>query len=343
MTLPSHVKPMLATSGKLPGNDGWAYEIKWDGVRALAYVDGKSLHLESRNLLDITARYPELSDLPSGVSATEAILDGEVVAFDEHGKPSFSTLQRRMHVADAHAVRAHVTATPILYAIFDVLFVDGESLMERPWTERRAVLDDLVTPGDRWRVPASHSDGAALADASRAQGLEGIVAKRTKSLYVPGRRSADWVKVKNIRRQEVVVGGWLAGAGRREGTIGAIIVGVYEGDDLRFAGKVGTGFTDAELDRVSGILAPLSRPTSPFVNKVPYKQARFVEPVLIAETTRTPGRSSANPPDAHLRQNDAPGRVVLPFWVAHLLSGSTLGTLATCRGRPGQVPSASGS
>ena len=313
MTLPGHIKPMLATSGKLPSKGGWAYEIKWDGVRALAYVDGKSLHLESRNLLDITARYPELGELPSGVSAGEAILDGEVVAFDEQGKPSFSTLQRRMHVGDPHAVRAHVTATPILYAIFDVLFVDGESLMERPWTERRAVLEELVTAGDRWRVPASHEDGAALADASRAQGLEGIVAKRTKSLYVPGRRSPDWVKVKNIRRQEVVVGGWLPGAGRREGTIGAIIVGVYEGDDLRFAGKVGTGFTDAELDRLSGIFAPLGRPKSPFVNKVPYKQARFVEPTLIAEvefTEWTPDGNLRHPSYKGLRDDKDPTDVV---------------------------------
>ena len=313
MTLPTHVKPMLATSGKLPETGDWAYEIKWDGVRALAYVDGDSLHLESRNLLDITGRYPELVGLPSAVTASEAILDGEVVAFDEQGKPSFSTLQRRMHVGDPHAVRAHVSATPILYAVFDVLFVDGESLMDRPWTERRAVLEDLVVGGDRWRVPAAHADGAALAAASREQGLEGIVAKRVKSLYVPGRRSADWVKVKNIRRQEVVVGGWLPGAGRREGTIGALIVGVYEGDDLRFTGKVGTGFTDAELDRLSALLAPLARPTSPFLNKVPYKQARYIEPELIAEvefTEWTPDTMLRHPSYKGLRDDKSPQEVV---------------------------------
>lgn len=313
MTLPAHVKPMLATTGKLPADGGWAFEIKWDGVRALAYVSDNSVHVESRNLLDITARYPELSGLPAAVGASEAILDGEVVAFDESGKPSFSTLQRRMHVGDPHAVRAHVNATPILYAIFDVLFVDGESVMERPWTERRAVLEDLVSPGDRWRVPAAHTDGAALAEASRAQGLEGIVAKRTKSVYVPGRRSSDWVKVKNVRRQEVVVGGWLPGAGRREGTIGAIVVGVYEGDDLRFAGKVGTGFTDAELDRLPGILAPLERPTSPFVDKVPYKRARFVEPTLIAEiefTEWTPDGALRHPSYKGLRDDKNPREVI---------------------------------
>ena len=313
MTLPAHIKPMLATSGKLPSAGDWTYELKWDGVRALAYVDGSSVHLESRNLLDISARYPELAGLSAAVSATEAILDGEVVAFDEQGKPSFSTLQRRMHVGDPHAVRAHASTTPILYAIFDVLFVDGESVMERPWTERRAVLEELVAPGDRWRVPATHEDGAALADATRAQGLEGIVAKRTKSLYVPGRRSPDWVKVKNIRRQEVVIGGWLPGGGRREGTIGAIIVGVYEGEDLRFAGKVGTGFTDAELDRLSAIFAPLARPTSPFGNKVPYKQARYVEPTLIAEiefTEWTPDGMLRHPAYKGLRDDKDPREVV---------------------------------
>ena len=304
---------MLATSGQLPAAGEWTYEIKWDGVRALAYVDSTSVHLESRNLLDITARYPELADLPNAISASEAILDGEVVAFDDRGRPSFSTLQRRMHVGDPHAVRAHATATPILYAIFDVLFVDGESVMERPWTERRAVLEDIVAPGDRWRVPATHEDGAALADASRAQGLEGIVAKRTTSLYVPGRRSPDWVKVKNIRRQEVVVGGWLPGGGRREGTIGAIIVGVYEGDSLRFSGKVGTGFTDAELDRLSGIFGPLVRDRSPFVNKVPYKQARYIEPTLIAEiefTEWTPDGMLRHPSYKGLRDDKDPKDVV---------------------------------
>ena len=313
VTLPSRVKPMLATTGKLPGGGDWAYEIKWDGVRALAYVEGGTVHLESRNLLDITARYPELGGLPGAVSASEAILDGEVVAFDENGKPSFSTLQRRMHVGDPHAVRAHVSATPILYAVFDVLFVDGRSLMDQPWEDRREVLEDLLAAGDRWRVPAAHADGAALAAASREQGLEGIVAKRIKSLYVPGRRSPDWVKVKNIRRQEVVIGGWLPGGGRREGTIGAIIVGVYEGDDLRFTGKVGTGFTDAELDRLSGIFAPLARPTSPFVNKVPYKLARYVEPTLIAEvefTEWTPDGMLRHPSYKGLRDDKSPHEVI---------------------------------
>ncbi|MFP5325852.1 MAG: non-homologous end-joining DNA ligase, partial [Acidimicrobiia bacterium] len=296
MALPTHVKPMLATSAKLPTAGEWAYEIKWDGVRALAFIEGGSLRLESRNLLDITARYPELGALPAAVGAREVLLDGEVVAFDEHGKPSFSALQRRMHVGDPHAVRGHVAATPVLFAIFDVLIVDGESLMERPWTERRAILEELVEAGDRWRVPSVHADGAALAEATRAQGLEGIVAKRTRSLYVPGRRSPDWVKVKNIRRQEMVIGGWLPGTGRREGTIGALIVGVYQGDDLLFSGKVGTGFTDAELDRLSGILAPLARTSSPFAEKVPYKQARYVEPALVAEVEFTEWT-----PDANLR------------------------------------------
>lgn len=313
MTLPVHVKPMLATSGKLPRGGDWAYEVKWDGVRVLAYVDGGDLRLESRNLLDITARYPELSGLARAIGAAEALLDGEVVAFDENGKPSFSTLQRRMHVAGPHAVRGHVRATPILYAVFDVLFVDGRSMMDRPWEERRAVLDDLVSAGERWRVPAAHEDGEALASASRAQGLEGIVAKRTRSLYVPGKRSADWVKVKNVRRQEVVVGGWLPGAGRREGTVGALVVGVYAGDDLRFAGKVGTGFTDAELDRLSGILAPLARTTSPFANKVPWKQARFVQPTLVAEvefTEWTPDGALRHPSYKGLRDDKDPREVV---------------------------------
>jgi len=283
---------MLATTGVLPTDeDGWAFEIKWDGVRALAYVEDRSVRLESRNLNDITLRYPEVTGIEGTLPGRSALLDGEVVAFDETGRPSFGRLQGRMHLAGERAVSGRMATTPVLYLIFDILHLDERSLLDEPWTVRRAVLESLELDGaasGSWRVPAAHlSDGAALQAATRSQGLEGILVKRQASLYLPGRRTRDWLKVKNVRRQELVIGGWLPGGGNRLNRIGALLTGVYEGAELRFCGKVGTGFTDKELTSLGTRLAGLTRDTSPFADSVPHREARFVEPVLVAEVEFT--------------------------------------------------------
>ena len=290
---PGSLVPMLATPspGGLPPDDGdgWAHELKWDGVRAVAYLRDGSLRLESRNLNDITPRYPELHGLASALPGHDAVLDGEVVAFDEHGRPSFSVLQTRMHVVGERKVASLVGTAPLAYLIFDVLHLDGRSLRGLPWTERRAVLESLGLQGDGWQTPAAHvGNGPAVLEASKAGGLEGVVAKRITSVYSPGRRSKDWLKIKNTCRQEVVVGGWLPGAGNRTGRIGALLVGYHdEAGGLRFAGKVGTGFSDAELVRLGALFAGLSQPSSPFVDKVPYKLSRFLSPELVAEVEFT--------------------------------------------------------
>ena len=274
---------MLATIGPVPAvEDDWAYEIKWDGVRAITYIQDGRFHMESRNLADITPRYPEIHPIVAALGGTDAVLDGEVVAFDDHGRPSFGRLQSRMHLTGA-AVATRMVEIPAAYLLFDVLFLGGTSTLGLPYVERRRLLESLDLNGPFWRTPSIHSgDGAGLLAVTKDQGLEGIVAKRLQSLYVPGRRSRDWVKVKHRPSQEVVIGGWLEGAGTRAGRLGALLAGYYDDAGLRYAGRVGTGFDDAELRKLGQLLAEKARATSPFVDPVP-RHARFIEPALVCE------------------------------------------------------------
>ena len=276
---------MLATAGTLPKNeDGWAFEIKWDGVRGLTYIENGTFHMESRNLKDFTPRYPEVAPIAEQLDGRDAIVDGEVVAFDEKGRPSFGMLQNRMHLANPVEVQRKMVEVPVLYLLFDLLWLDGESLMRLSYRERRAHLDGLGLTGPSWKVSAMQEEGGAeLLAAAHAQGLEGVVAKKLDSTYEPGMRSRSWIKAKLRCEQELVVGGWMPGEGNREGRIGAILVGYYEGDDLRFAGRVGTGFTDKTLASVGSALFASQRDTSPFADHVPYREARFVEPNLVAQ------------------------------------------------------------
>ncbi len=287
--MPEHVLPMLATAGRLPRDDGhWAYEVKWDGVRALVYSQPGRLRLESRNLADITASYPELHRLNRDLSSHDAILDGEIVAFDEEGRPSFARLQQRMHVASESAARRRARAVPVTIVLFDLLFLDGHRLAREPYAERRARLEGLALEGPAWRTPsARRGDGDALLEATRRQGLEGIVAKRLDSPYEPGRRSPCWIKVKNARRVRLAIAGWMPGTGRRRERIGALLLGAREPDGLRYAGRVGTGFTEKMLDDLAETLAPLERATPPFVAGRPPRGAVWVEPELTAEVEYT--------------------------------------------------------
>ena len=282
--MPKRIEPMLARIGELPRDDAkWAYEIKWDGVRAVAYADGGRLRLESRNGNDITPRYPELRSLGRALASHEAVLDGEVVAFGADGRPSFQKLQGRMHLTSEHAVRRLSESDPVAYLIFDLLWLDGHSLMALPYTKRRERLLALALHGERWQTPAHHvGDGAAMLEASRAQGLEGIIAKRLDCPYYPGKRTAGWIKVKNVRTADVVVGGWLPGEGKRGGRLGALVVGYYEDGELKYAGRVGTGFDEAELNRLGGILAEHASDNTPFAGRQPPRETHFVEPVLVA-------------------------------------------------------------
>ena len=312
--MPKHLVPMLASAAQLPSQEEeWAFEIKWDGVRAITYWRPREMRIESRNLNDVSARYPELRALGLQLGSREAVLDGEIVSFDEQGRPSFERLQRRMHVTSSSAIRRLAEEEPVSYVIFDLLFLDGHSTIELPYRERRALLEELGLKGAAWQTPAYHAgEGRALLAAAAEQRLEGVVAKRLNSPYRPGRRSDEWLKVKNVNRQELVIGGWLPGKGARAGHLGALLVGFYEpaaGSDertgnvrdggsrqkrgkrapdpgpllLRYAGRVGTGFDQEELEHVDRELAARPRDASPFSGTQPPRGARFVEPELVAE------------------------------------------------------------
>jgi bifunctional non-homologous end joining protein LigD len=286
---PGYLPPMRAVSGggDVPPGDDWAFEVKWDGMRAVGFATGGGLVLQSANLIDVTARFPEVAPLGEALAGHVAVVDGELVAFDDRQRPSFGRLQGRMHVASAAEARRRVATTPVSYLVFDLLHLDGEDLMSLPYLERRERLVEAVPQGSCWLVPAHHlGDGRPLLDAATAQGLEGLVAKRVWSRYEPGRRSPAWRKVKVRRRQEVVVGGWLPGERGRAGRIGALVVGVHEGAALRFAGRVGTGFSDRELGRLQGVLDGLRTDRCPFDPPPPRgaaPKATWVEPCLVAE------------------------------------------------------------
>ena len=314
--MPEAVAPMLARSGPLPPGDGWAFEVKWDGVRAIGFGEGGRIRLTSRTGKDITPRYPELRPLGRALGTREVVLDGEVVAFGPDGRPSFQRLQGRMHLTSDAQIRRLARTEPVTYVIFDLLYEDGHGLMELSYAERRERLLALGLQGPTWQTPAHHvGQGAALLEASRAQGLEGIVAKKLDCPYTPGRRSPGWVKVKNVRRADVVVGGWLPGEGGRSGRLGALLAGYHEDGELRYAGRVGTGFDQAELARLGRLLEPLARATSPFAGRQPPREARFVEPVLVASVDYgewTQARTLRHPVYKGLRDDVDPAEVTFP-------------------------------
>ena len=287
---PAGVVPMLARLAPLPADDsGWAAEVKWDGVRAIAYCRPGRVELQSRNLNDITAQYPEVRRLGRQLGSLDAVLDGELVAFDAEGRPSFGRLQQRIHQTAESVVRRRMQSHPVTYVIFDLLHLDGHSLLEEPYRDRRRLLERLELAGESWQTPGySTGDAATLLEASRAQDLEGLVLKRLDSRYMPGRRGGSWLKVKNTNRQELVIGGWSPGEGRRRNLLGALLVGYFEEGEkrrrLRYAGRVGTGFSAEVLKTLSARLASLERKTSPFaVDPPPPKGAHFVRPELVAE------------------------------------------------------------
>ena len=287
--LPEHIAPMLATlSEHLPRDaDAFGYEVKWDGVRAVAYIDGGRVDLESRSGESITARYPEVRGLGEALGATPAVLDGEIVAFADE-RPSFERLQQRMHVTAASTIRRLAREVPVVYLVFDVLWLDGHSTLELAYTDRRRLLEQLALDGPSWQTPRYYLDGPALGDATRDAGLEGVVAKRLDSTYQPGARSRAWLKVKNHQAQEFVIGGWLPGQGAREGSIGALLLGYYDHEGrFRYAGRVGTGFTAAELTKLGQLLASLRRDTSPFDPAPRIRDATYVEPRLVAQVRFT--------------------------------------------------------
>jgi len=288
--IPKYLTPMLATLGELPAaaqDDRWAYEMKWDGMRAIVRIAGGELTVYSRNDRDVTVSYPELRPLAEVFGGEQAMLDGEIVAFDPAGRPSFRLLQDRMHVSSAAQAAALSKSRPVVLLAFDLLHYAGGSLLALPYTERRDRLARLKLEGPAWRTPAAFSGtGAEAVRTSKELGLEGVMAKRLDSPYRPGKRSREWIKVKNVFAQEVVIGGWTPGQGNRTDTIGALLLGLPGADGLTYVGKVGTGFTRRMLDELLPQLRRLELKTSPFHPVPPraeVRDARWVAPKLVGE------------------------------------------------------------
>ena len=280
MARPTFVPPMLATLVGAPFDDpDWLFEVKWDGFRVEAVVDGDSVRLWTRGEQDAARYFGPFLDPPTWISAGQAIVDGEVIALDGRGEPDFALLQARIKGKDTAA-----EPTPFVYEVFDLLHLDGRSLLDEPLEERRALLTGALRPDPRVRL-SDHieTDGRAFFEAARIRGLEGIMAKDRRSPYLPGKRTDRWQKIKIRPEQELVVGGWAAGTGKAV-DLGALLVGVYEGSELRYAGKVGAGFTNDSRAELLAAVAPLAAETSPFATAPPRAAARdahWIRPELV--------------------------------------------------------------
>lgn len=261
---------MKAITGDLPTGDGWVFEPKWDGHRAVVRVRGGRVDALSSTGKDRTPSWPFLAELGE-LELSDTVLDGEIVAFDDQGRHRFQLVGR---TGSAHA-----------FVVFDVLAHESDDLHREPWSARRALLERLVPRSPHVFVTPVSDDAAAIMQVTSAQGFEGVIAKRADSRYLPGRRSTSWLKVKHRRQQEVVIGGSLEGTGRRAATFGSLLVGVHDAGALRFAGGVGTGFDDATLDRLTQRLDELTTDTCPFdpVPSLPRGRARWVRPELVAQ------------------------------------------------------------
>jgi bifunctional non-homologous end joining protein LigD len=275
------MRPMLATRGThVPVGEEWQHEVKWDGMRVLVDVRRGEARLWSRNENDATVSFPELAGIP----VTDALLDGEVVAFAD-GSPSFAALAERMHVSRADRANALAQRMPVTLLVFDLLRLDDQDLTEEPLGVRRATLTALDLNDDRWQTPPAYDDGRMLFDATLQQGLEGIVSKRLTSRYRPGLRSKDWLKFAHRRRESYVVGGWRRETDSQD-RLGAVLVGEPTADGLLYRGRVGSGIAGKKAALLRDVLSELSRTSSPFVDDVPRPDAlgtTWVEPVLVVD------------------------------------------------------------
>ncbi len=314
--LPGDLRPMLTVAGPLPSGPGWAYEMKWDGVRALVALEEGRVRIRSRNGADVTASYPELLALRPTRRVRSALFDGEIVAFDGAGRPSFSLLGHRLHVGDARRARRLAERLPVAFLAFDLLHLDGAPVRTRPYAERRQALEGLGLSGPAWDTPPSFGGpGPQVVAAASSCGLEGVVAKAVADPYRPGERSRSWIKVKQLKTQEVVVGGWTPGQGWRRASVGALLLGLPEAGGLRYVGKVGTGFTEAALADLRQKLEELARPQSPFTAPLPRNvaaAARWATPTMVGEVACngwTPEGRLRQPTWRGLRPDKAPSEV----------------------------------
>lgn len=314
---------MKGKADSIPRSDQWVYELKWDGMRVLAFVTrgqtgaSNRVRLQSSNGRDVTNSFPELQGLaPLADLFDGLVLDGEVVAFAD-AKPSFNTLQSRMHVTDPADAARRAATTPVLFVAFDLLHLDGHDTLGLPLSSRRALLEQIGDDDPCWTICEQHDDNAdGLLQAVVDAGLEGIVAKNVNSVYQPGRRSPDWIKIKPRLRQEFVVGGWLGGKGSRTGGLGSLLVGYFEAGELRYAGRAGSGLTDATQSEWRELLQPAA--SCPFVVPPTFQRDKIVnwcEPTEIVEIAFAEwagdGHHLRHPVVLGRRSDKDPGQVVL--------------------------------
>jgi len=277
------LRPMLATPGThVPAGEQWRHEVKWDGVRSITRVEGADVSMTSRNGNRITVAWPELCTPPSG--HRDLVVDGEIIALNERGLPDFRVLAERMHVRKTSAITRLAERIPATFMVFDVLRIDGEDLLHLPLHERRKRLEDLDLGPSGWQVPSTYDDGPMLFDATRAQGLEGIVSKRLDSPYRPGERSSGWLKFAHRHRASYVVGGWRPQVGGAH--LAALLVGEPTSEGLLYRGRVGSGIGAKQSRMLTELVAPLTRSSSPFADEVPRVDAKdttWVEPVVVID------------------------------------------------------------
>lgn len=290
--MPGPVAPMLAVAGRMPADaTGWSFEVKWDGMRALVHCPGDGTGVvRTRTLRDVTALWPELDALATALGTTACVLDGELVTLDATGRPSFEMLQPRMQASPA-AAQALARLRPATFVAFDLLWIDGEDLRPAPYAFRRDRLRRLGLEGPNWLTSPQleTEDTAELEVAVRALGLEGVVAKRSSSPYRTGLRSPDWRKVKFLLAQEFVVAGWVEGGGGRRGGLGSLVLAVNTGrGDLVYCGRVGTGLTGAERERLASALGALATDASPLAGDGPRVAGlHWVSPAIVVEVAFT--------------------------------------------------------
>ena len=282
---PEHVTPMMATLSVLPADEeAYAFEVKWDGMRAIAFSEPGRLRLETRTLRDVTAGFPELNRLQRQLGARRAVLDGEIVAFDGAGRPSFQHLQGRMHLANRSQVTRAAKSAPVTYMIFDLLYLDGESLLAGRLPDATPAPGGARPGGARVEGAADPRRRRRRRARSQPQGWPGGDHRQAGRLGLrAGHRGREWLKIKNVLRQEFVIGGFTAGTGRRKDSLGALLVGYHEDGELRYAGKVGTGYSDADLEMLGKALRPRIRKRSPFAQGRIPAAATFVRPDLVCE------------------------------------------------------------
>jgi bifunctional non-homologous end joining protein LigD len=279
--MPAAIHPMLATLADEPFTDrDWLYEIKWDGYRAVAFCDKRGARLVSRNQNDLTHQFPELTNLGAQLGAKRAVLDGEVCALDKRGRSSFSLLQQR---TSGRSLQSQSAVIPLVYYAFDLLYLDGYDLRQVDLETRKKLLRGVLSVSEGCRLSESFPDGVALYEAARLQALEGIVAKRRDSYYVE-KRSRDWLKIKSIRRQECVIGGYTDPRGSRQ-HFGSLVLGLYDDmGGLAPVGQAGTGFTASTQEEIWRRLQKIKTSRSPFHGKVDTNRGvQWTKPELVAE------------------------------------------------------------